>query len=350
MRTLPLLLIALPVMVQGAVTESPAQVIQAAKSAVEKQFKAYRAHIEAGQPRAAFKWDLSAQAKAVQSRLAHNPTGPLREALQVADLAYRVVDHQAVGTKDFDAVRAAVPATSEAWGILPSLLLKLTDSSDPKAAQAYVEEARAKSPVPAVRAHLLKLQLEDALEAKDTAAWQGALATLQRDHAGSQELLDSQKAVRLNQLTLVGLQAPGFSLAALDAPGQTYTLEGFKGKYLLIDFWATWCPDCRVELPGLSRAWGLFKDRNLEILSLSFDQKPEIVTAFRATPGNALPWHHAFIAGGWKHPLASTYGVVGIPKILLVGPDGKILATDGELRGTSLERTLDTLLPPVQKP
>jgi len=111
-----------------------------------------------------------------------------------------------------------------------------------------------------------------------------------------------------------------------------------------VDFWATWCPPCRAELPGVHKAWERFKGKNFEILSLSFDRKLEDIAPFRAKPGMPMPWKHAFIENGFKHPIADAYGVVGIPKPLLIGPDGKIVATDAKLRGENLEKTLEQFL------
>jgi thiol-disulfide isomerase/thioredoxin len=112
---------------------------------------------------------------------------------------------------------------------------------------------------------------------------------------------------------------------------------------VLVDFWASWCPPCRAELPGVHKAWERFKGRNFAILSLSWDYKVEDIATFRALPGTPMPWKHAYLGRG-KHALNESYGVVGIPKPVLIGPDGKIVATDAKLRGANLEKTLEHLL------
>jgi len=343
-------LVCIPVLAQAPAAPSPAQVIAKAHSEIEAQIKSYRAHIETGQPRGSFRWDFSRQLSEVERDLGGNPASPTRQALQVARLAYRSAGHLELSPTEFGDVRQAVPPTSEAWSILPSLVLKLAASPEDRQGQDFIAQVRDHNPVPELRAFLLKAQLEDALEAKDVEVWQSALGRLQKDHAGSPELLAAQRSIRLNKLTLVGTQAPSFEVSSLADARQPLTLQGFRGKFLLVDFWATWCPDCRVELPGMRAAWQRFQGRNLAFLSLSFDQKPEIVQAFLAKPENAMPWNHAFLEGAWKHPLASTFGVVGIPKVLLIGPDGRILATDGELRGGRLESTLERLLPQASTP
>ncbi len=89
----------------------------------------------------------------------------------------------------------------------------------------------------------------------------------------------------------------------------------------------------------LHKVYDRFKDHGLVILSLSFDQKPEDVEQYKKGKWT-LPWLHSFVEGGSRSPLAESFDVWGIPKPILVGPDGTILATGGELRGDQLEATL----------
>ncbi len=89
----------------------------------------------------------------------------------------------------------------------------------------------------------------------------------------------------------------------------------------------------------LHKAYDRFKDHGLIILSLSLNRKPEDVEMFRDEKW-AMPWLHSLAEGGFKSPLAESFDVWVIPKLILVGPDGTILATGGELRGDQLEVTL----------
>jgi len=113
----------------------------------------------------------------------------------------------------------------------------------------------------------------------------------------------------------------------------------------MIDFWAVWCGPCRAELPGLHAAYDKYKSRGLSILSLSFDQKPADVTKFRQRPETPMPWMHSFIEGNFSSPLAKAFEVEGIPKPILVGPDGTIIAEGSFLRDTELPKTLERHLP-----
>ena len=89
----------------------------------------------------------------------------------------------------------------------------------------------------------------------------------------------------------------------------------------------------------LHKVYDRFKDRGLVILSLSLDQKPEDVEQFMKEEWD-MPWLHSFVEGGFTSPLAESFEVWGIPKPILIGPDGTILATGSELRGDRLEATL----------
>ena len=146
----------------------------------------------------------------------------------------------------------------------------------------------------------------------------------------------------------VGGKVPAFKLQDFDHQGQTLTPGTFKGKYLLLDFWATWCGPCLKELPNLHAAQAKFKGRGLEVLSISRDMKAEAITTFRKDVAHPMPWRHAFPQGKDTDALMASFQVRGIPHILLIGPDGTILATTEDLRGSKLEETLGRCLPAVR--
>ncbi len=136
----------------------------------------------------------------------------------------------------------------------------------------------------------------------------------------------------------VGKSAPG--IVANDYQGRPFRLDAFKGKFVLIDFWATWCPPCIAELPRMQSAYAKFNARGLEIVSISLDETPEAVFDF--VKARKIPWRQIHNATCGSDVVA-LYGVSNIPSTFLIDPSGKIIRI--ELRGPELERTLEKLLP-----
>jgi peroxiredoxin len=155
-------------------------------------------------------------------------------------------------------------------------------------------------------------------------------------HRGAGEVgMDDQK-----KAPEVGDAAPDFSVKAVDGK-KDLKLSAFKGKYLLLDFWATWCGPCREELPNIKKAWADYgKDSQLAIISLSLDKTPQDAAAYGKE--NGMDWSMGFLPGAWDSPVVSAYGVDGIPSIWLIGPNGKVIAK--ELRGDDIEAAVKQAL------
>lgn len=167
-----------------------------------------------------------------------------------------------------------------------------------------------------------------------------AYEKLAKDCAGTKEAEQGKQLYEGFLKTKIGSPAPSLKIASLDDPKVEFTLESFKGRYVLVDFWATWCGPCVGELPHLHAVWEKTKNKKFDILSLSLDNKREDAVAFRKKPGSPMPWKNAYLEGTFKHPVAQAWGVSGIPKPVLIGPDGKIVAEGNSLRGEELEKTL----------
>lgn len=125
-----------------------------------------------------------------------------------------------------------------------------------------------------------------------------------------------------------------------DTTGKPVSLDSFRGKYVLIDFWASWCRPCRMENPNVVAAYNKFKDKNFTVLGVSLDRAKEPwVEAIKA---DQLAWTQVSDLKFWQNEVALKYKVQGIPQNFLVGPDGKIVGKN--LRGEALETKLCELL------
>jgi peroxiredoxin len=145
--------------------------------------------------------------------------------------------------------------------------------------------------------------------------------------------------IDIAKITGIGRPAPEFSQA--DTLGIPVSLASFKGKYVLLDFWASWCGPCRRENPNVVAAFNKFKDKGFSILSVSLDQPGAKDKWMKAIHDDKLTWTHVSDLKFWDNAVAKQYGIQAIPQNLLIDPQGKIVAKD--LRGEDLEKKLEGL-------
>lgn len=199
---------------------------------------------------------------------------------------------------------AEIPPTSRLWSEEPDLLVvALRSSRQERRYAAYVREVIAKHPDPVVR----KLTAANASP---------------------------------DRRVMAGKPVPPFRIASLDDPRATIDSAALRGSVYLIDFWATWCRPCVDEMPNLQRAYDDYRGRGFRIVSLSLDKDRETVAKFRAGTAR-MPWMNGLLEGGIESETGKRFELTGIPKPILVGRDGRIIAVGDELRGPRLVRTLE---------
>ncbi|RYZ33484.1 MAG: TlpA family protein disulfide reductase [Sphingobacteriales bacterium] len=138
----------------------------------------------------------------------------------------------------------------------------------------------------------------------------------------------------------VGKDAPDFSMP--DVNGSEVKLSSLRGKYVLVDFWASWCQPCREENPNVVRAFEKFKGKNFTILGVSLDRPGQKANWLKAIKDDKLNWPQVSDLQYWNSVVVNLYHLDGIPFNVLVDPQGKIIGEG--LRGVALENKLAEVL------
>jgi alkyl hydroperoxide reductase subunit AhpC len=137
---------------------------------------------------------------------------------------------------------------------------------------------------------------------------------------------------------VIGAKAPDFSSKTIE--DQPVRLSQYKGKYVLLDFWASWCIPCRREFPYLKKAYARFRDKNFEILGYSIDNDRSLWES--AVNNDDVSWVQVSSIIGYSDPIAMEYGISGVPANWLIDPSGTIIARN--LRGEEVEKKIASLI------
>jgi thiol-disulfide isomerase/thioredoxin len=244
-------------------------------------------------------------------------------------------------------MKALLPSESPFWSINPGSVEDVVNHAPKEEQASFLATMSDRHGDPSCRARALYFRTIEAASEYDVETWRAVFGRLTREYPDSGPSRTAQKYYDPGKAFGIGQAFPAFSLTDLE--GRPLTLETFKGRILLVDFWATWCPPCVKELPNLQELYKKYKEQGLAVLSLSLDAKPDAVKTFWTK--HAMPWDHVLVEGGRDHALPTSLSVSSIPRAFLVGRDGRILENRrGALSAEKLDEAVGKALkeqPPI---
>lgn len=147
---------------------------------------------------------------------------------------------------------------------------------------------------------------------------------------------------RIDKLKLVAVGAIAPDFTQMTPENQPVKLSDFKGKYVLIDFWASWCGPCRAENPNVVKVYNQYKDNGFTVLGISLDNEKGRDAWLKAINKDQLTWTQVSDLKGWYNEVAALYSVKAVPQNFLIDPNGKIIAKN--LRGEELAAKLKEII------
>lgn len=160
------------------------------------------------------------------------------------------------------------------------------------------------------------------------------ISNIPKEQKESAYINELQDKLRILKQVQIGSVAP--DIVRKDTRGNKLALSSLRGKYVLLDFWASWCGPCRKENPWVKKAYKKYKDKGFDVYAVSFDYPNGKQKWLDAIKKDKLTWHHVSSLQGWNDSAAKEFNIRGIPAPFLINPKGIIVAKGGELREQKL--------------
>ena len=263
---------------------------------------------------------------------------------QIPGTAKEALD--AVTLMKADSNKIVAAAAAKQWQLVRILNVSEMNEADRSAlAEEVITTADKKNFDRTVMASVMQLGrvLEESGDSKEVVAYYTKVADL-AEHHGTPQLKDIAERMRgtARRLSLPGNQ---MQIDANLLDGKPFDWASYRGKVVLVDFWATWCGPCIAELPNVKENYKKYHDKGFDVVGISLDQTKDKLEAF--IEKEELPWAQLYDeeiqkGKGWNHPVAQFYGISAIPAAILVDKDGKVVSM--KARGPELTKQLEKLL------
>lgn len=298
-------------------------------------------HFASGGTYCDFKFDPEPMLQVIQGDLIAEKAPLLRQelSLEYADIA--MLSTAAYDTAALRALVSNVPSNSPEWvyhGVLPLQVSSIMSDSE-----TFVRSIIAESSSREYSALLLHRLCTYAERAGDEEQATSIFDRLVGEYHDTEPARSAELILRPKATVYAASSLPDFAFASVDDTTLIYTRKEFRHKFILLDFWATWCGPCVDEMKFLEKAYHTFPDSELEIVSVSFDEFRSYVRTFEDSKFR-IPWKSAYVPSQKQPDAALSFNVGAFPSLILVDPSGKVVQTGDALRGYTLLKTLSKYL------